>query len=215
MKPMGILIWVAGLVACLLRAAEPPGSPGTVPPLSWNAGPREFDSPTRLNDVYTHDFATRPGFGQSRILTLPPQDFLTWEGRRYRILRPDLLGLTGKPTAYQVPFDFPTAADLSSQELRRRMSKRPLNTSEQRAVVRLQGGEPWVLTSDDLEGRRGSLPVLESPIRLVGALRAQSRCLSCHAVAEGTLLGALSYIGEPVDAAATGLAALAKLSLEP
>lgn len=211
MKPTRIHGLVAGLVACLLRAAEPQGLWDTTPPQSWNAAPREFDSPAQLHDVYTHDFATRPGFGKSRILTLPPQDFLTWEGRRYRILRPDLLGLAGQPSAYEVPFDFPTAEDLSSRSLRRWMSKRPLNPSEQRAVIRLKAGEPWVLTSEDLEGKRGS----ESPIRLVGALRAQSQCLSCHAVAKGTLLGALSYVGQPVGPAAPGLATLAKLSLEP
>lgn len=193
--------WVVLLVllAGFLKAAEPSRQPTDRRLAPVARGNREFDSATDLNAVYVHDFATKPGVGWSRIPLLPPQDFLTLDGQRYRITRPDLVGLADQPMAYEVNSDFPTAAEFARKAFRDTMRRRPLTELEQSAVIRLRAGETLVVAPEAPDLKRESATVPALGIRVVGALRAQSSCLPCHSVAEGTVLGALSYRGEPVE----------------
>ncbi len=94
----------------------------------------------------------------------------------WRLERIELIGflLHDEPTAYaseSLPRMGETATHVT----------RPLTTFEQAALPKLAAGE-WVVAAAD-----------RYRLRAVGALPAAKACATCHAVEEGTLLGALSY----------------------
>ena len=64
---------------------------------------------------------------------------------------------------------------------------RPLEAFEQASLRSLEQGEDVV--SDSTNANR---------IRMLGAIRAAKQCLKCHEVERGNLLGAFSYVLEPV-----------------
>lgn len=59
---------------------------------------------------------------------------------------------------------------------------RPLDRFEPSSLVRLERGEGVVSDSDD-----------DNRLRVLGAIRAAEKCLRCHTVDRGELLGAFSY----------------------
>lgn len=160
---------------------------------------RRYGSVTELHAVYTRDFASRPGFGVSRLPYLPPQNFLTMEGKQYRVGTPDLLGLEGLPTAYVSGHQALSFEDLSKKEARSLLTKRVLNEFELQAVPKLRAGKDLIQAPEELLVNTGTNTNRVPGIRVVGALRATTQCVACHQVSEGVLLGALSYLLVPAE----------------
>ena len=160
---------------------------------------RRFESVSELHADYSRDFASRPGFGVSRLQFLPPEDFLTLENERYRVRTPDLLGLEGLPTAYVSGHGAVTVSDLSRKEGRSLLRKRELDDFELQAVPKLRAGKDLVLAMEELLVSSGTTTNRVPGIRVVGALRATTQCVACHQVPEGSLLGALSFTLVPAE----------------
>ena len=167
--------------------------PALRPPIRW------YRSATELHAKYSQDFASRPGFGVSRLPFLPPEDYLTLEGKRYRVRTPDLLGLEGPSIAYVSGQRALSFEDLSKNEARSLLTKRILNEFELQAVPKLRAGKDLVQAPKELLVGAETSTNRVSGIRVVGALRATTQCVACHQVSEGTVLGALSYILVPAE----------------
>lgn len=165
---------------------------------------RTFPSLDLMHESYTADFASRPGFGASRVIFLPPQDFLTLDGGTYRFAAPDLLGLADEPVAYtrRHPAETIAVADLSRKESRARLQRRPLTDDELRAVAELRRGQNLVTLPKQVAvpTEHGTNHV--AGLLAVGALRARAQCAECHDVKEGTLLGAFAYTLVPTNSVA-------------
>jgi hypothetical protein len=144
------------------------------------------DSLDTLHDDARHDFLDPGGFGYFRdrdhVAGFVPHGFskpsLLTGGRhtRWLTVRVDLVSLLKheKPMAY-ISEHLPNMTELRDAPVRE------LDAFEQRALSSLLAGED--LVSDVHPGR----------VRTVGSLRATRRCLDCHDVERGTLLGAFSY----------------------
>lgn len=170
---------------------------------------RTFTSLGTIHDSYSDDFAKKPGFGSSRILYLPTQDFFTLNGEGYRFGSPDLLGLEDEPIAYQrLAFENITMAVVSKKELRSRLQRRPLTAAEFSAVAELRAGKDLVTmpTPVELVTEHGTNRI--TGLLAVGALRAKAQCAECHQVKEGTLLGAFSYTLVPTNTTASAVLTL-------
>ena len=187
-----------GTFTSVQATAEPfVGEP--VPRADHQSPVRHFASPEALHVQYTDDFARRPGFGRSRMVFLPPRDLLTWDGRTYEFETPVLLGLDGQPTAYVSPGPLITVSDLSDPPSATRIPKRPLTPVEREAVKRLKTGLDLVMVPETIRVERAASTNAVEGFRLVGALRVRSRCATCHAKPEGTLLGAFVYTLVPEE----------------
>lgn len=167
--------------------------------------PRHFGSLSDMHAAYVTDFASKPGFGASRMVFLPPQDFLTHAGETYRFGTPDLIGLEDKPTAYHASHSLITVADLSRKEARAHLRRRALSDDETLAVAELRAGKDTVT----LPKQVGVLTVAGTNevtgMLAVAALRATAKCAECHQVPEGTLLGAFAYTLVPTNGVAPAL----------
>lgn len=168
--------------------------------------PRRFASLNEMHAAYVTDFASKPGFGASRMMFLPQQDFLTHAGETYRFGTPDLIGLEGTPTAYHAPHNLITVADLSRKEARAHLRRRALSDGETLAVTELRQGKNLVTLPT-------MVPVLTpagtdevTGVLAVAPLRATAKCAECHQVPAGTPLGAFAYTLVPANNATNGLA---------
>jgi hypothetical protein len=104
--------------------------------------------------------------------------------REYRVQAFELIGVAKRatPVAFVVQRHRGAGGAIFGQPARVRFETRPLTTFERNALGRLQRGEEVVVQS---EGKG---------MAAVGAVRAKSYCVGCHAgYAEGDVLGALSY----------------------
>ena len=169
-------------------------------PSNFRAKTRTFSGLDSMHDTYFNDFASKPGFGASRIMQLPPLDYLTLNGETYRFAAPDLLGLEDEPIAYKRPWgDIITAAQMSKKESRALLKRRQLTEVESRAVAELRNGKNLVTVPGliAVKSEHGTNNV--AGLLAVGALRAKAQCAECHQVKEGTLLGAFSYTLVPTN----------------
>jgi hypothetical protein len=138
--------------------------------------------------------ALRPGYHEG-LLVLRTAAGLVWLRPRERVWRSEseeLIGLRpGEPAGVRQR-RHPSTADTSAGYLPRRRAEagrpptsadtpRPLSDFEENAVESLRQGAEFVV---DTTAER---------MCAVGAIRARDACLRCHAVAEGELLGALTY----------------------
>ncbi len=164
---------------------------------------RAFTNLNAMHASYEVDFATRPGFGFSRVMYLPPQDFITYNGETYRFATPDLLGLEDEPIAFRKTggIDGFSMALMSKKELRKFLQRRPLTLSESNALVELRAGRDLVVTPSLVVGDAAHGNNVVGGLAVVGALRAKAQCAECHQVREGTLLGAFSYTLVPANPA--------------
>jgi hypothetical protein len=101
-----------------------------------------------------------------------------WHWRIHHVL---LVGLL----MHERPVVYDTGDRLPSMEQVRELKTRPLDEFEQAGLEALKGGEDVYVIR-----KYGTL-------RMLGALRAASRCLQCHDGTRGDLLGALSYTLRP------------------
>lgn len=158
---------------------------------------RNFASLSAAHEAYTQDFASKPGFGSSRIVFLPGQDFVTIDGSVYRFNTPDLIGLENDPVVYQRAGGIQNLSVdvMSKKELRSRLTRRPLTAVESNAIVELRAGKDLVTRREQVQVlvfNRAEAGRVEG-IHAIGSLRAAANCAHCHGVKEGTLLGAFSY----------------------
>jgi len=119
------------------------------------------------------------GFERHAVATAPkpiPAGSETWQ-----VARMELVSLLkhDTPVAY-VSEHLPNLDELDG------VPTRPLDEFESAALTTLRDGQD-LATADE--------PTM---IRMLGAVRAESSCLACHAVPEKTLLGAFSYELRPV-----------------
>ncbi|MBI3874977.1 MAG: hypothetical protein HY300_03240 [Verrucomicrobia bacterium] len=169
-------------------------------PGNLRAKTRNFTGLDSMHDTYFNDFASKPGFGASRIQFLPPQDYLTLNGETYRFAAPDLLGLEDEPIGYKRPWgDIITAAQMSKKEARVRLKRRQLTEVELRAVAELRSGKNMVTVPGFVAVRAEHVTNNVAGLLAVGALRAKTQCAECHQCKEGTLLGAFSYTLVPTN----------------
>lgn len=156
---------------------------------------REHSQPSwtsieQMHAVYVEKFIQSSGFGMGRM---GPTDFrdrfeLVLNGQPHVVKRVELIGLVKhpEPTAYVTSSIPPQKAFFTNDAARsnymaRLVKTRPLTTFETNALVELRNGRNDVLGTHD-----GSAAIL-------GAVRAQEKCLNCHDGKMGTLLGAFTY----------------------
>lgn len=210
---IAVVIIVSNTTTSVLHAqtqAQPASQPPHVIQLGEGGFPkgpdRNFGGLAVAHAAYTEDFAKKPGFGSSRIVFLPGQDYVTIDGRTYRFNTPELLGLENKPVAYQRAGGIQnlSVAVMSKAELRSRLARRPLTSVESNAVVQLRAGKDLVTRPEQYKTHVSSGRAVGRTmgIRAIGSLRAQANCAQCHGVKEGTLLGAFSYALVPTNALA-------------
>jgi hypothetical protein len=162
---------------------------------------RTFTNMEKMHDAYINDFASKPGFGASRVVHLPPQDFFTHHGQTYRFHAPNLIGLEDEPIAYQRPWgEIISVAALSKKESRAMLKRRQLTPEETRAVAELRAGKSLVTLPKQIavRGEHGTTNIVDG-VLAVGALRAKAQCAECHQVKQGTLLGAFAYTLVPTN----------------
>lgn len=112
-----------------------------------------------------HAFSTIPKFDQQQPLE-----------QQWQLVRLELVSLLkhDTPVAY-------VSQQLPRLEKLKDFPTRPLNAFERRAIERLRTDEDVVIEES------------VNRIRMVGSLRAATKCLECHSASHGELLGALSY----------------------
>lgn len=172
------------------EAQQPPPAP-TVPP--------ELE---KMHAEELHHFATSPGFGRGRMDYLPRWSAVTLAGKRYQVVRPDLIALETKPTAYlNSGAESISMAVLTNKASKVHLPTRPITSEESLAITELRDGKDIVQQAGKTQiqpnGARSSVEV--PVIRVVGAMRATAGCAKCHEVPQGTLLGAFSYTLVPAD----------------
>jgi len=116
-----------------------------------------------------------PDIGSSRL-------YSKIVGQNYAVLRVDLVSLLvhQKPLVY-VSEKLPNMEELSPDVMRE------LDPFEKAALVKLENGESLVARQKD------------DTILMLGPIRASGKCLECHSVREGDLLGAFSYVLKVLD----------------
>ena len=165
---------------------------------------QNFTSLAAAHGSYVRDFASRPGFGSSRMVFLPSQDCVKLDGIVYRFKTPDLIGLENDPVVYQRAggIENLSVAVMSKKKLRSRLARRPLTTIESNAVVKLRAGNNLVIQRGQVEAQMINSQKIgrTDGIHAIASLRATASCAHCHGVKEGTLLGAFSYSLVPTNA---------------
>lgn len=215
MKTLVIAVIVVSTIATGVLLAQTqaersqPAKPLSPPPAiqsNWQGFPkdpdRNFESLAIAHAAYTEDFAKKPGFGSSRIIFLPGQDYVTLAGKTYRFSTPELVGLENEPVVYRRTGGMQniTVAIMSKAELRSRLTRRALTSVESNAVVQLRAGKDLVTHKEQVPIYAFDKEVGHAMgIRAIGALRAEQNCAHCHGVKEGTLLGAFSYALTPTN----------------
>jgi len=144
----------------------------------------------QMHAVYVEKFIQSSGFGVGRM---GPSDLrdrfeLVLNGQPHVVKKVELIGLVKhpEPTAYVISSIPPQKAFFTnsmarSNYMERFVRIRALTTFETDALVELRSGRNEVLGTHD-----GSAVIL-------GAVRAQEKCLKCHDGKAGNLLGAFSY----------------------
>lgn len=204
-RPLPVVLGLALLAAAFVATAglppeeQPKPEPQQPPPAP--AVPPELE---KMHAEELHHFATSPGFGRGRMDYLPRWSAVTLAGKRYQVVRPDLIALETKPVAY-LPFgdESVSMATLTNKAAKVYLRTRPITAEESRAILELRGGkdivhEAGLLKVQPIEAKSpAEVPV----VRVVGAMRATAGCAKCHEVPQGTLLGAFSYTLVPADTA--------------
>jgi len=146
------------------------------PPPAWS-------SVEQMHAVYVEKFIRSSGFGFGRM---GPTDLrnlseIVLNGQPYTVEKVELIGLVKhpQPTAYVIS-SMPLKAFFTNN-MRGRIKTRALTTFETDALPQLRSGRDQVIGIHD-----------ESPA-ILGAVRAQKKCLKCHEGKTGNLLGAFSY----------------------
>lgn len=130
------------------------------------------------------DFVNPAGFGhvedRTRVAGFQSHHFrklpVVESGAEWRITRLELVSLLKHvPPAVYVSKNLPNLEQLDDVPIR------PLNAFEDQSLGRIREGEDLVVE----EGR--------NRIVMFGSLRAVAKCLECHSVSRGALLGAFSY----------------------
>jgi len=151
-----------------------------------------WSSIEQMHAVYVEKFIQSSGFGVGRM---GPSDLrdrfeLVLNGQPHVVKKVELIGLVKhpEPTAY-VTFSIPPQKAFFTNSSARFDKTRALTIFETDALVDLRNGRNDVLGTHD-----GSAAIL-------GAVRAQEKCLKCHDGKAGNLLGAFSYsmalVGKP------------------
>jgi len=142
-----------------------------------------WSSIEQMHAVYVEKFIQSSGFGVGRM---GPIDFrdrfeLVLNGQPHVVKTVELIGLVQhpEPTAYVI--SIPPQKAFFTNAMARFVKTRALTTFETDALVELRSGRNDVLGTHD-----GSAAIL-------GAVRAQEKCLKCHDGKAGNLLGAFSY----------------------
>jgi hypothetical protein len=149
--------------------------------LFWlhESGMADFVDLDRIGYVEDRDHVA--GFVGHRFTRMPDLDVGRQSSPAWQIARLELVSLLKhKDTAVYVSKNLPQMDELRDAPIR------PLNDFERAAVDRLRSDEDVVI--DEMPDR----------IRMVGSLRANKNCRSCHSVQRGELLGALTYELLPV-----------------
>lgn len=152
-----------------------------------------FPSVEAMQAQFLKRFQGAPGFGVSRTVVpdfLRPSPDLLWTDYRLPVGPPALIGLEDatKAVAYEAEHGLITVGMMSEKGTRASLRQRTLTAFETNAVAELRSGH-------DLLVAGGPTPAAPTqPLLVVGALRAGANCASCHGCAEGTLLGAFSYV---------------------
>lgn len=149
-------------------------------PMDW----KSFDE---MHKTYTEAFVNSEGFGMSRLVTFdsPTERRLWVDGHEMRVRKVELIGLmSGTPVAYVNSWMNPLRENLDQYE------QRSLTLEEQDAFRDLENNLPYAWKARD--SQTASAEHRDSG-RLIAALRAQTECVACHQVEEGSLLGAFVY----------------------
>ncbi|HEY1784461.1 MAG TPA: hypothetical protein VGG30_02895, partial [Pirellulales bacterium] len=156
-------------------------SPPTAPAAAWA---ETFHTQAVVNFAYyagwgfVQDREHVAGFDSHRFEYLPVGPNEQWQ-----MLRVELVSLLkhDEPGVYISEF-------LPAMDELRDAPVRPLDAFEERSLaVLLEGG--------DIEAA-----VVGQQVRMLGAIRAAQKCLDCHSVEHGALLGAFSYVLLPGEA---------------
>jgi len=167
---------------------------------------RPFTSFEALQGEFLSRFQLSPGFGYSRIsrpVFLAPAPALVWKGSTYRVVPPDLIGLEDEPIVYALSEHshrvLAAKSNLTSREVRKLFTHRPLTALETTAIRPLRAGRDLVVLTNRVERPEAEFPPLVNgpDLFVVGALRAGRDCAACHQCREGTLLGAFAYSLSP------------------
>lgn len=192
----GILVACIGILAIAVVGQEPLGpaqpqiraSAATSQPASTRpaqerplyAGRRadEWASYQAMHAYFLQRFVDGQGFGLERMVDFRDPRFrrLYADGRRYSVGNVQLISLNGGGA----PFAYVTGIDVDKERIRH-AAHEPIGDAEANALKMVKDGMTVVLTGN--AGHR----------EMIGAIRATAECARCHAVAEGTLLGAFRY----------------------
>ena len=135
----------------------------------------------RLHTAGLLDFVNPDGWGYVRSRRevagfLPHAFSRVPEGREWKVVRVELVGLLKHPEPVVYPSDrLPAMADLKDAPTR------PPDAFEAAGVEAIRRGD------DGFAGRRGD------EVRYVGAVRSAAACVGCHGGDRGDLLGAFSH----------------------
>ncbi|HZZ71538.1 MAG TPA: hypothetical protein VFE24_04745 [Pirellulales bacterium] len=128
-----------------------------------------------------HRFDTPPGIPPDHRgnFEVPDADFVNWRPN-WAITRLELIGMLKHtpPMAYRSEY-YPR------MDLLEQAPVRVLDDFERAAIDKLRETEDLVIDEN------------HRPVRMVGSLRASEKCIQCHNVAYGTLLGAFSSTLQP------------------
>jgi hypothetical protein len=149
---------------------------GLHPPPAWS-------SVEQMHAVYVEKFIQSSGFGAGRMGPVDLRTFseLVLNGQPYTVKKVELIGLIKhpEPTAYVI--GMPPQKAFFTNDAARHIQTRALTTFETDALIKLRNGRNEIVGTHD-----GSQAIL-------GAVRAQKKCLKCHEGKTGNLLGAFSY----------------------
>lgn len=187
-RATGILLALVTLVAegsspeQQLPLSTPTTQPTTLPtrPLYVGQKKDEWSSYQDMHAYILDRFVRSEGFGvyrQSAEDNRPRFRLVYADGERFRVGKVELISLNdGKqPFAYVLQF-----ADASKKQSAGAKHV-PVDETTAGTLRELKEGKEVVMTQED------------DRHEFVGAIRATSACLKCHAVPEGTLLGAFRY----------------------
>ena len=160
--------------------------------------PTDWSSFEEIHAAYVKNFVESEGFGIARMIPVDLVDLhhkrVLIDGKEYRVGGGELLGILerNEPVVYKgrvtmkalkmyLEFNHSNSERYEKSGRQSPFQTRTLDEFESAALSRLHKGETIVYNGN-----------AASP-RLVGAMRAQEQCVSCHDAEVGDLLGALVY----------------------